>query len=51
MGTRMKQLVVVVMAMAAPAMMAAQDKIDVSGTWAFTVDTEAGTGTPTVTLK
>jgi len=26
-------------------------KVDVSGTWAFTVQTDAGTGTPTVTLK
>ena len=26
-------------------------KIDVSGTWAFDVQTDAGTGTPTVTLK
>jgi len=26
-------------------------KIDVSGTWAFTVQTDAGTGSPTVTLK
>jgi hypothetical protein len=27
------------------------NKIDVSGTWAFTVQTDAGTGSPTVTLK
>jgi len=27
------------------------DKIDVSGKWAFSVQTDAGTGTPTVTLK
>lgn len=26
-------------------------KIDVTGTWTFTVQTDAGTGTPTVTLK
>ena len=26
-------------------------KIDVSGKWAFSVQTDAGTGTPTVTLK
>jgi hypothetical protein len=29
----------------------ASSKIDVSGKWAFTVTTSAGTGTPTVTLK
>jgi hypothetical protein len=27
------------------------NKVDVSGTWAFTVQTDAGTGSPTVTLK
>ena len=26
-------------------------KVDLTGKWAFTVQTEAGTGTPTVTLK
>src|SRR4029453_14109417 len=26
-------------------------KVDVTGTWAFTVNSDAGTGTPTVTLK
>ena len=30
---------------------AAQAKIDLTGKWLFTVETEAGTGTPTVTLK
>jgi streptogramin lyase len=38
-----------------PASMAAlaraQSKIDVTGTWAFEVQTEAGTGTPQVTFK
>jgi len=29
----------------------AQAKVDVSGTWIFDVTTDAGTGTPTVTLK
>jgi hypothetical protein len=29
----------------------AQDKVDVSGKWVFTVETSAGAGTPTVTLK
>jgi len=30
---------------------AGQAKVDVTGKWAFTVQTDAGTGTPTVTLK
>ena len=30
---------------------AAQQKIDVTGKWAFTVETGAGSGTPSVTLK
>jgi hypothetical protein len=29
----------------------AQDKVDVTGKWIFTVETSAGAGTPTVTLK
>jgi hypothetical protein len=29
----------------------AQGKVDISGKWLFTVQTEAGTGTPTVTFK
>jgi hypothetical protein len=29
----------------------AQDKVDVSGKWVFNVETSAGAGTPTVTLK
>ena len=30
---------------------AAQAKVDLTGKWQFTVETEAGTGTPTVTFK
>ena len=30
---------------------AAQGKVDVTGKWAFSVTTDAGTGEPTVTLK
>src|SRR5260370_38989629 len=30
---------------------AAQQKVDVTGKWTFTVQTDAGSGTPTVTLK
>ena len=29
----------------------AQAKVDLTGKWVFTVETDAGTGTPTVTLK
>lgn len=34
-----------------PSTSAAQDKTDLTGKWLFTVTTDAGTGTPTVTLK
>jgi hypothetical protein len=30
---------------------AQSSKVDVTGTWTFTVQTDAGTGTPTVTLR
>lgn len=33
------------------AIVSAQDKVDVSGKWIFTVETSAGAGMPTVTLK
>ena len=33
------------------AVSAQSSKFDVSGTWTFTVQTDAGSGTPTVTLK
>jgi hypothetical protein len=35
----------------AAAQIAAQAKVDISGKWVFTVQTDAGTGTPTVTFK
>jgi len=38
-------------AVSAVAIVSAQNKVDVSGTWTFSVQTDAGTGTPTVTLK
>jgi len=41
-----------VLACAATISLAAQGaKVDLTGKWAFTVQTDAGTGTPTVTLK
>ena len=33
------------------ALAAAQDKVDLTGTWVFTVQTDAGSGAPTFTLK
>ena len=47
-----RMTVLVAMIAAASLSLAAQGaKIDVTGKWAFTVQTDAGTGTPTVTLK
>ena len=52
MGKRKKVLGVSVMVVAFASLAGAQAaKVDVSGTWTFTVQTDAGTGTPTVTLK
>src|SRR5437867_12931564 len=52
MAKRMKIPGVCLMILAMASFTAAQAaKVDVSGTWAFTVQTDAGTGTPTVTLK
>jgi hypothetical protein len=48
----MKWLFAFAIAAAGVASISAQNsKIDVTGTWAFTVQTDAGGGTPTVTLK
>ena len=45
-------VVVVVGTIASASNAASQDaKIDVTGKWVFTVETSAGSGTPTVTLK
>jgi len=40
-----------VMCVNAAAVAAQSAKVDVTGTWAFTVQSDAGTGTPTVTFK
>jgi hypothetical protein len=53
-ATRRGILVIVVTAFAlamAGRAATAQAKVDVTGTWIFDVTTDAGTGTPTVTLK
>ena len=47
---RQAALFVVICSLAAFAY-AGQAKTDISGTWIFEVQTDAGTGTPTVTLK
>ena len=48
----MKWAAAAVLVAFAPVYAAAQAAtVDVTGKWAFTVQTEAGTGTPTVTLK
>ncbi len=37
--------------LAAPAAAGQASKVDVTGKWAFAVETSAGSGTPTITLK
>ena len=46
-------LVVALTAMLLPAALSAQSepKVDLTGKWLFSVTTDAGTGTPTITLK
>jgi hypothetical protein len=44
-------LAVLMIAAASMTLTAQAAKVDLTGKWAFTVQTEAGTGTPTVTLK
>ncbi len=49
----MRQLTIAVAMLALTAVVFAgqASKVDVTGKWTFTVQTDAGTGTPTVTLK
>jgi hypothetical protein len=47
---RNKRLLVAMLALAVPITVAAQST-NVTGKWIFTVETSAGSGTPTVTLK
>ena len=44
-------LALCVLALASVTLVAQATKVDVTGKWLFTVQTDAGTGTPTVTLK
>ena len=48
---RRMMMVLSLVACASIAMAGQAAKIDVTGKWVFTVQTDAGTGTPTVTLK
>ncbi len=46
------QLVLITVLLCLPAFgVVAQDKIDVTGTWVFQVETSAGSGSPTITFK
>src|SRR5215510_2275491 len=42
---------IVVAILASAATLIAQDKVDLTGKWVFTVETSAGSGMPTVTFK
>ena len=48
---RVMMAAVAVMLFAAPALRAQAAKVDVTGKWAFAVETSAGTGTPNMTFK
>ena len=48
---RQMMMAVCVLAFASVAFAGQASKVDVTGKWVFTVQTDAGTGTPTVTLK
>ena len=49
--TKAKSILVVVMALLVVSATAAQQKLNITGKWVFEVQTDAGTGTPTVTFK
>ena len=49
--TKAKSILVVVMALLVVSATAAQGKLNITGKWVFEVQTDAGTGTPTVTFK
>jgi len=48
---RTAAMAAVIAVMMAPAVRAGQAKVDLTGKWLFDVQTDAGNGTPTVTLK
>src|SRR5919197_4324262 len=47
----MKRFAAVIAAIGVVTLSAQSSRIDVTGRWTFTVQTDAGSGTPTVTLK
>jgi hypothetical protein len=49
--TRLKSALVIVLALLVGSTVAAQQKLNITGKWVFEVQTDAGTGTPTVTFK
>ena len=49
--TKAKSILVVAMALLVVSAAAAQQKLNITGKWVFEVQTDAGTGTPTVTFK
>jgi len=49
--TKRAALFVAIYSLAAALTYAGQAKVDITGTWIFEVQTDAGTGTPTVTFK
>jgi hypothetical protein len=48
---KLKAILVVVLALLVVSTAAAQQKLNLTGKWVFEVQTDAGTGTPTVTFK
>lgn len=51
MTLKMTRRALFVLALIAPVMVAAQSKVDVTGTWAFDVQTDQGSGNPTIVFK
>jgi hypothetical protein len=50
-GGRTALALAAIVTLVAAVSLAAQGKVDITGKWTFEVQTEAGTGTPTVTFK
>ena len=45
------RIIVIVAIVSSAVSLKAQDKVDITGKWVFTVETSAGSGMPTVTFK
>ena len=50
-STRLVVATAIVVSMLSIAVIAQAGKVNLTGAWTFTVDTSAGSGTPTITLK